>query len=689
MLFTPSKRLTLIAMVIVVAALGLRLPGLGSFMTVDEENWTIRSAAFWHSLFRHGDLGGTFLTTHPGATAMWLIGSGVFLQEARTGIDADTSTMALFRLPATLPIAIVTAILIGIATWFVGRIWGTQAAAISGILLASEPYLLGLSQIAHLDALLALLMLNAVLALLAGQAEERRMQSRQIKFYLFVGVFTGLALGTKLLPALWLLVFFGLFLVWHYRWRARAIVSRFGFVAGTAALVFYALWPALWVKADAAHSIQRDTASVVTDEHVAQDGQDDLLGTRGYYGRTLIGRTTPYVLILAIGGLIAGAVSSIRYQVVRMGKRAGPIPNTYYSILTTTLWLFLYALGFLVLITLAAKKGDRYALPALAVLPIVAGGVLQTGLRIGEYFFAEKWGKLRARRIRYGLVGLVMIGAATQSFLLAPYAIAYVNPWWGEVVPLTQQGWGEGLEQAAAYLNQHPLADRLYVASWYPSVFQTYFKGKTFSLSSRDDARTGFLVTYRNMYDRPDSIAGDVLDEVQGQTPEYVVSIQGVPYAMVYNTLGIRYFDRNAGEIFGEMEVGQTVSVTHKKWQGVEIGMATFSGRVKAGEVVLHVRESADSSDDIRTVRAQVSEIQDSAYHRFEFEPIENSEGKMYYVAITSPASQAGDAATVKFVAEDVLPGDMYLRRESLMPGKNQSQYLRQGWDIAYRLIQE
>jgi len=56
-------------------ALFARLWGIGSFMTVDEENWMIRSAEFWQKL-ASGDPGGTFLTTHPGATAMWLIGAG-------------------------------------------------------------------------------------------------------------------------------------------------------------------------------------------------------------------------------------------------------------------------------------------------------------------------------------------------------------------------------------------------------------------------------------------------------------------------------------------------------------------------------------------------------------------------------------------------------------------------------------
>ena len=48
----------IIAVLVAVLALLLRLPGAGTFATVDEENWTIRSADFYHQLFRQGDPGG-------------------------------------------------------------------------------------------------------------------------------------------------------------------------------------------------------------------------------------------------------------------------------------------------------------------------------------------------------------------------------------------------------------------------------------------------------------------------------------------------------------------------------------------------------------------------------------------------------------------------------------------------------
>ncbi len=66
-----SKQL-IAAVLLGLLAFSLRFPGAGSFTTVDEFNWMGRSQTFWHELFVDRDIGGTFVTSHPGATATWL-----------------------------------------------------------------------------------------------------------------------------------------------------------------------------------------------------------------------------------------------------------------------------------------------------------------------------------------------------------------------------------------------------------------------------------------------------------------------------------------------------------------------------------------------------------------------------------------------------------------------------------------
>ncbi len=654
-----NRRKLGLAVLFILLALVVRLPGLGQFMTADEENWTLRSSYYWHNLWRNHDTGGAFMTTHPGATAMWIIGSGVVVQEARLGFDADTSNLRYFRLAATLPIAIATALLVGVSVSLLATLAGYRVAAWSGLLLATNPYLVGLSQIAHLDALLALFMLNAAIAFMVGW------QQNHTRWLVVGGIFTGLAFATKLLPALWLLVFLGGLLIVKYRtgWRLRLhpLISAGLLVFGIAMLTFYATWPALWLTDDISRSFARDVPSVLTDAHIATEESEEPVAPVGFYWRTILGRSTPLILIMGLAGIVTAMRASWRQKAIH------PL-----------IALFAYTVGYTILITFVAKKGDRYALPALLALTVMAGWALSAATTI-----LATW--LNRRSFQVGVTTVVVLLLIAEVGLWSPYAIAYNNPFL-RVRPATQQGWGEGLDEAARWLNQHPFIDNLTVASWYPSVMRPYFNGKTMSLSARDDHRVGFVVTYRNMYGRaPDDIASDVLDEYRDKKPEHIVYIQGEPYVWIYNTLGPRYFRQHVGELVAGVEIGQVIPIEQPDWNTIDVGLATFSGRANTEDIILTVRASPDSSEVIREVTVNARQVQDEDWQTFKFEPIADSAGKTYYVSLTSPDSTAGNAITARFVEQDVMPGQMLLRRQALEAGEKNSDFMRAG-DIAYRL---
>lgn len=70
------------------------------------------------------------------------------------------------------------------------------------------------------------------------------------------------------------------------------------------------------------------------------------------------------------------------------------------------------------------------------------------------------------------------------------------------------------------------------------------------------------------------------------------------------------------------------------------------------------------------------------------FDPIPDSAGKPYYLAVTSPTGRPGNAVTVNFQSRDVLPGTLVLLRRPLRPGETRLQFTRQG-DLAYALVYE
>ncbi len=665
---------------VMLIALIVRIPGLGSFMTVDEEKWMVRSGLYWHKIFRDGDVGGAFVTTHPGATLTWLAGAGIFAQETRLGFDIDTSNLEYFRKAAVWPVMTAIVLLIGVSVWLLSRLFGRRVAWWSGLLLASEPYLAGMSQVAHVDMLLSMFMLVAVLAFLVNQIDGR------IRWWIISGTAGGLAMATKLLPSLWLFVFMAIVLIWRVlagerSWREA--MRLWWFVLGMSVVVFYAAWPALWVKHGLDAYYQRDVVNIVTVDHGAGAKSAAGPASNGFYARTIVGRLTIFTWLVALGTILATArnifetkllARSIAREDIRLALKKSGMHVWAQSLL----WLILYGVGFLAMISLAAKKSDRYALPALVLGPVLAG----VGVGLAWLVIRKKWPE--KKKVWKGVGGGLAVLIVWQALAWSPYAIAFNGPF--KVRPMTQQGWGEGLDQVGAWLNRHPLADRLVIASWYPGVTRTYFKGTTMSLSSRDDDRVGYVVTYRNMYGRePDDVASNVLDEFRDKKPVYVVEIQGEPYAWVYEQLGLYYYPLHAGELVGDMEVGQVVQVDRDNWESIDIGMATFSGRNNNKEVILHVRENIDSQVDLRTVRVKAEDIADSDWHKFRFDPIEGSRGKKYFVSLTSPASVKGNAVTVKFVDRDIRAGEMVLRRRAFKDGETNRDFIRNG-DMAYRL---
>ncbi len=139
----------------------------------------------------------------------------------------------------------------------------------------------------------------------------------------------------------------------------------------------------------------------------------------------------------------------------------------------------------------------------------------------------------------FGIVILVQLAGIFQTF---PYYYNYYNPIMGGSAraPDTMMiGYGEGLDQAAQYLNKLPGASGLRVISWYgEGCFSYLFQGTTIEMDFDIKARTlknaDYAVLYANQLQRKFPNI-EVLAYFQQMTPEYVVQISGLPYVLVYN----------------------------------------------------------------------------------------------------------------------------------------------------------
>ena len=178
------------------------------------------------------------------------------------------------------------------------------------------------------------------------------------------------------------------------------------------------------------------------------------------------------------------------YQLFRFKTSVISIPIKHLALL---LWFFVLTL--LLFGNLSDKKQDRYLLPLFPVIDVLAA--------IG-WFGLWNLLKLRLQKVNqltWVWAGVIIICQVAFSTPWHPYYLAYFNPLMGglsRAVETTLVGWGEGMEQVAAYLNQKPNAEKLYVASTPSQTLLPYFKGQGENFYTNDIAlRADYVVIYR------------------------------------------------------------------------------------------------------------------------------------------------------------------------------------------------
>jgi hypothetical protein len=570
----PAKNALLLAFVL----LALWLPrglALDRFVTVDEPKWLMRSANFYNALAR-GNLKDTFQREHPGVMITWA-GTAGFLwrfpgyykiapEQAVTPTRFHNFLSSHGRSSLDLLVAGRTFVVLGIvaalgaAFLVTTRLLGVFPALLAFLLIAFDPFSVGLSRLLHLDGLVSALMLLSVLAF-AGYLYLGRRKG----YLLLSAVAAGLAWLTKS-PAFFLAPFFGCMLMvegWKVglspalqagdrssrlkvggspptRRSASTVASQIWQTFsplviwfGVAALVFVLLWPAMWV--DPLGSLE-DVFSLAST--YASEGHDSVLFFNGiiydvgqspwhFYPVAYLWRVTPVVLL----GLILALVALILPHRLPQSSELRRL----------SLVLLLFSVLFTLFLSLSAKKFDRYLLPVFAPLDIVAAlgwlALLEALNRM-----VARW-RVATRRIAGGLLlGAVLLVQMASVWQTYPYYLNYYNPLLGgprKAVDVMMVGWGEGLDQAASYLNQKPDAEAMRVISWSADgCFSYFFKGLAAAIDydTTIDAlqRADYVVLYVNQWQRQIPYP-EFLAFFEQFSPEYVIRIGGVEYARIYD----------------------------------------------------------------------------------------------------------------------------------------------------------
>ncbi len=564
---------SLLLLLLWMAAWFPRVVGLEHFVTADERRWLTRSANFYQAIV-HGDWPATFQREHPGVTIMWA-GTLGFLTTFPTYAEHAPGQFVderealeewLYEATPHTPLELLVAgrwwitlsISLAIALSYLPlrRLLGAPLAILATLFIAWDPFILALSRQLHPDGLIASLTGLAWLLLLAWLHTGQRWRD-----LVGSGLLMGVAWLTKA-PAIFLVPAAGILLVTahsslfthHFSLVKRQTsnveftpspVSRLSslvaFIAwgAIATATFVLLWPAMWVDPlSTLRGIGMEMGEYVA-EHVNPNffwgATTDDPGP-WFYPVAWWLRTTPATVI----GLIAAAWLAWR--------RLAPFDQ---PLVRGTVWgLALFALVFVLGMSIGSKKFDRYLLPVFPALAVIAalgwGGLGQRLLRSS----ARAW---QATLILGGAAAVVLHGLL--GFLHYPYYLTYYNPLAGGGTQAEQTlmvGWGEGLDAAAEWLNAQPDAETARVVAWYGDGPLSYFLHNhqpVYSFWSPDYwLDVDYAVTYVSQWQRliPSQ---SMTDYFAGLPVAHTVEVAGLPMARIYDLR-----DRTAPE-FTELSV--------------------------------------------------------------------------------------------------------------------------------------
>lgn len=595
----------LLALLVGGLALWPRLWGAAPAPTWDELFWT-HGALRFHSALATARWSRTYIIGQPGVVPLWVWSGQLALRGASAGPaeraqlldlgdrlrqskypEGNLAAMrqlgeAWHRLALGRGTAWASALLCALVAWLLAGRFGLPAAALAGLRLAWDPYLLAHGRVVALDAMLAGLCLLAV-TLAAAAAARRRGEPGARGLLAAGGVAAGLAMLAKLpggvalaWGALWLLI-----AEWTSLRRApaadtarvtplRALVRPALWVA-LALGSWLAAWPAMWDVPLKTLGKLRDT--LVTYQQTAYDsmffiGQAGLPPGPLFYPAVLLWRALPLtllgllLLVLALARSLAraargrrAAAASFQAEAPRPGQhqhlpdssalamapapkaagqggqveRAGPAaPRNPARTLPPPLAAALPYLGFALCygaaLSLADSKFERYLLPALAAANLAVG--LAAGLALSA------WRQATGHRLPALLLGGLLLaepllGRGWQD------GLAWYNPLVGgarTAEAVLPAGWGEGTEQATSYLAALPGAAQLTVASEGMVSLLPAFPGNIVRARGQACAQADFVLVY--VFDR--QLQAPAARAYAGQEPVFVGRVRGRPWLWLY-----------------------------------------------------------------------------------------------------------------------------------------------------------
>ncbi len=561
-----------LGLVIFLLALPPRLLDLAVFVGPDEFFWLTGSTTFAQALVS-GDLAKTFYAGHPGVTLMWVETLGAWVryglqnlsgQADWAAIVSDDKTMAALG-ASRMAVGLVNAALAAAMVLLVRPLFGSDVAWVAGFMLAFDPFYLTESRAVRTEALVTNFATLALLAMLLY------LKKPALRYIILTAILTGLALLSKISAAallpVGLLLFAGVPLAdktqaWPPRLRA-ALINLIVW-GGLTAITIVVLWPALWAgPLEVYQQIYEYSAIRVLEGEgggksffLGQTYPEEAPGLL-FYPVVLLYRTGPLLwlgLACLVVLMLTGAQTLTRQHKIFVGL------------------ITLFLVTYLAVITPSELKFDRYTVPMLPSLITMSA----LGLVAAWQWLAGRVPKLA--NLAWLAALLVLIGQLMLAWPHHPYYYTYWNPLLGGPTQAARQlpvgVGGEGLDQAAAFLNTLPQADQLSVASANSQKIRPIFTGTTIALENLDGkwVQADYVLIYISQLQRGKH-AEDILAYLARQAPLHTVTLAGLEYAWLYPGPAAQYYGgghklEGRGTLFGydlsatQLTAGETLGVT-------------------------------------------------------------------------------------------------------------------------------
>jgi 4-amino-4-deoxy-L-arabinose transferase-like glycosyltransferase len=620
-----------LALGLFVVALLPRIIGLGTFLTADEKNWIGRSFEFvraFHDL-RFNDM---LQTTHPGVTTLWVSGLAVVVKSMISHVQFADMNLIYFVKTTQFSIALLNSLAIPFIFIFLLLLLKNRfLSVLATLFIAFDPFIVGYSRVVHVDVLMGSFLTLAVLASMLYAKYLTR------PWLIASAVLSVLAILTKV-PAIFILPFIVVALavynpkklfIWDF-WKDRIRDASIWVLLGV--VITLLIWPALlWVPNPAGNILvlNRDITEAAATPH---DSNEDYNLDATHYPYALLDRSNPITLIGACIGVIG--------IIVLISRKKTP---------KELLLVCIYMAGFLVMMTLGAKKGDRYIIPSFFALDILAAfGVV----------WITSFTRTYRKQTLYGVSGIAVLYIIVIIVSYHPYEIAYSNPFFRD--NLSQElGWGEGLDQVAAWLNKnHPDA---VVASWYPEELGAFTSATVLHINAHTQNPVQYIVLYQNMFGRAaDYYSNDFIDEYyEKQTPVFVVKIHGKEYAWVYAKPS---YASTVGDLNAQTVAIQEIVVDHDGLAGFQFLPATHFGKSDTGSFKIFV-STKDNASTLYETNSNVKDLKDTQWQQVLFpDTVSIKKGDHVFISIQGIGT-SDPYPSIRYSKTDLRTTPIYISR--------------------------